>query len=271
MRTRGYALLFCAAALVAAPSASLCAAADSGHEQIDRSFELEPGATVEVASISGNVIVETGDTRTAEVHITRTARSANGLTCAPMTVEGTGSRLVIRVNQEHGSGCRHAEREERVHLRLPASVSFQASSVSGDVTVGRIEGSLHVNSVSGNVRVDGVGDGLDVSSISGDVRISGTSGPAKIDSISGSVVVAMVESGFRGLRASSISGDVELRFAGRVDADVTIDSISGSVSTQLDDVRVTKATESSFRGTIGSGGAPISISSVSGTVRLTRA
>jgi hypothetical protein len=269
MRTQLFALFVCGTVL-AAPGPSNARALAAEREQIDRTFELSPGARVEVSSISGPVEVEVTDSATAEVHIVRSARSRAELDCAPMVVEGSPTSLIIRTEQDHGSRCRNAQRSEHVRLRLPASVDFRASSVSGDVTIGRLEGAVHLSSISGDVRVGGASGELDLSSISGKVEVDRATGYAKISSVSGSVLVSIAELGEGGITANSISGDVEFRFVGRVDADVTVDSISGRVSSELTDMTVTKVGDSSFRGRLGSGGARISLSSISGDVRFTR-
>ena len=265
MKIQLSALAVCGA-LLAAPLPSFAAE----REEINRSFELAPGAVVEVSSISGPVDVEVTGSSTAEVHVVRSARSRAELDCVPMTVEGSSTSLVIRVDQNRGADCRNIRRQDRVRLRLPASVHFRASSVSGDVTVGRLEGKVSLHSVSGSVHVGGAAGELDLSSISGNVTVDRATGFAKISSVSGSVLVAIDQLGERGVRATSISGDVELRFGGGVDADVSVDSISGRVTSEMSAMSVTKVSESSFRGRIGNGGTPITISSVSGNVRFTQ-
>src|SRR5215203_3588502 len=92
------ALVICAAALFA-PAPSTARTLASERENIDRTFELSRGARVEVSSISGSVEVVVTESSTAEVHVTRSARSRAELDCAPMIVEGSPTRLVIRVDQ----------------------------------------------------------------------------------------------------------------------------------------------------------------------------
>ncbi len=267
MRNQLLAVFVCVAALVA-PAVSNAQASGGEREQIDRTFELSPGASVEVSSISGPVEVEVTNSGVAEVHIVRTGRSQADLACAPMTVEGSASRLVIRTEQSRK--CRNSHRQESVRLRLPASVNFKASSVSGDVRVGRLEGEVRLSSISGDVRVEGASGLLDASSISGRVNVDHATGVVQLSSISGSVLVAIAELGETGISASSISGDLEFRFTGPVNADVRVDSISGRVRNDTPDMTVSKVGESSFRGRLGAGGAPITLSSISGDVRFTR-
>jgi hypothetical protein len=68
-----------------------------------------------------------------------------------------------------------------------------------------------------------------------------------------------------------VSGSIEIGFKGEVNADFTAKSVSGQV--YLDVPNVTRESEEkspNVRARIGAGGTPITISSVSGNIRLTR-
>jgi hypothetical protein len=268
------ALSLCAAACVSPRAAVFADRWESddyaAREEIHQTYELAPGARVEVSSISGPVEVQTSDTNAAEVHIVRSAESKASLACSRMVIEHSPNRLVIRTERDRESGCRDQRGRQRVLLRLPRSVNFQASSISGNVTVGEVEGSVRLSSVSGSVRVASVAGTLHLNSISGGVEVAQAEGYTDISSVSGSVELAISRLGERGVDINSISGRVELRLLGDVDADVSVDSISGNVETDLPDVTVNKVGSSSFRARIGAGGTPISISSVSGSVRFAR-
>jgi hypothetical protein len=240
------------------------------REEINQTYELAPGARVEVSSISGPVVVETSDTRTAEVHIVRSAETEAELACYRTIVEHSASSLVIRNEQDRTRGCRNIRAHQRVLLRLPRAVSLRANSISGNVTVGGVEGGVRLSSISGNVRIAEVDGTLELNSISGGVEVAQSAGYSNISSVSGSVNLAVARLGERGIDINSISGRVELHLAGDLNADVSVDSISGSVHSDVPNVTVSKVGSSSFRARVGAGGAPISISSVSGSVRLSR-
>ena len=238
------------------------------REEINQTYELSPGARVEVSSISGPVVVETADTRTAEVHIIRSAETKAELDCHRTLIEHSASSLVIRNEQDRTRGCRNVRARQRVLLKLPRAVSFRASSISGNATVGGVEGDVRLSSISGNVRIAEVGGTLELSSISGNVEVAQSAGYSNISSVSGSVELSIAQLGERGVDISSISGRVVLRFAGDLNADVSVDSISGSVHSDMPNLTVSKVGSSNFRARVGAGGTPISISSVSGSVRL---
>ncbi|MBA3439618.1 MAG: DUF4097 family beta strand repeat protein [Pyrinomonadaceae bacterium] len=266
---------------------------DSDFQERDetrQTYQLSPGARVEVSSISGSVDIETGNTDQAEVHIIRTARRRSDLEYRRIIVEHTPTNLSVRGEQDRDHRPpRGVEVRQRVILKLPRQVDLSTSSVSGSVRIGGVDGPVKVSSVSGSVTMSDAGGDVRVTSVSGSVRIGEVKGGVRassisgsldveqavgyldVSSVSGSVSATIARLAERGLSIKSISGPVELRFSDDVNADLQADSISGGVHVDVPNVTLQgKLNSSNVRARIGAGGAPIIISSVSGNVRLTR-
>jgi DUF4097 and DUF4098 domain-containing protein YvlB len=217
-------------------------------EEIRRSFQLAPGATVSIETISGPVDIETSASNTADVYIVRSAQTRRDLDCYRTVVEQTAGGLSIR----HEQDCRNVRSRQRVRLTLPKNINLRIESVSGDVHIAAIDGSTRLNSISGGVWVEQAGGDLNISSISGQVNLN------------------IVRLNTRGLRLNSISGEVMLAVADSINADVSVSSISGDFSSEIPGVSVAKVGDSDYRAQIGRGGTPISISSISGQITLRR-
>ena len=110
-----------------------------------------------------------------------------------------------------------------------------------------------------------------MTSVSGDVRLGQLNGSLDVSSVSGSVKATIGRLDTRGIHIKSVSGSVEIGFKGEVNADFNAEDFSGRV--YLDIPGVTKDSEvksSQVRARIGVGGSPIMITSVSGNIRLAR-
>jgi DUF4097 and DUF4098 domain-containing protein YvlB len=234
--------------LVGASAINVSAQDMSASEEIRRSFQLAPGALVSIESISGPVDVEKANGNTAEVYIVRSAQTQRELDCYRTIVEQTGGGLSIRNEQD----CRNVRAHQRVRVSLPTNVNLRIESVSGDVHIAAIDGSARLSSISGGVWMEQAG---------GDININ---------SISGSVNLNVMRLNPRGLRLNSISGKVSLRLADSINANVSVQSISGNFSSEIPGVTIDKVGDSDYRAQVGSGGTPINISSVSGSVTLRR-
>lgn len=234
--------------LVGASAASVRAQDMPASEEIRRSFQLAPGALVSIESISGPVDIEKSNSNTAEVYIVRSAQTQRELDCYRTIVEQTSGGLSIRNDQD----CRNVRAHQRVKVSLPTNVNLRIESVSGNVHIAAIDGSARLNSISGGVWMEQAG---------GDININ---------SISGSVNLNVVRLNTRGLRLNSISGKISLRLADSINADVRVESISGNFSSEIPGVSIDRVGDSDYRARVGSGGTPINISSVSGSVTLRR-
>jgi hypothetical protein len=227
------------------------------RDEIRKSFELQPGARIEVAGINGKVDIQTSDTTTAEVFVLRTAKSRDGLDRREVTIEQTATGLFVKGRQvrhgfwEHLFGSRASE---DVTIKAPRQIMLALRGINGRVTSGDIDGSLEAKGINGHV---------DLGQATESAEISG---------VNGNISVALNKLGDRGARVSGVNGGVELRLGSELNADLTAKGMNGSVRSDIADVTINKGQYgSNYSALIGNGGAPITISGVNGNVRLTRA
>jgi Putative adhesin len=284
-------MLACAAPRAGVPTETARTGDDfRERDEINRTYQLAPGAHVEVSSIRGPVEIVNTDSATAEVQIIRTARTRADLEYHKIEVEQRANSLVVKGIQEPGQGRReNIQVNHHVILKLPRRIDLAVSSVSGSLNVGDVDGQTVVSSISGSGNIGNVGGKLQVSSISGNLEVGNVGADARVTSISGnlglgqvngSLDVASISGGLKatltslsteGIHVKSISGSVEIAFKSDINADFNAEHVSGQV--YLDVPNVTRDSEeksSNVRARIGAGGTPITISSVSGNIRLAR-
>ncbi len=260
------------------------------RDEFNQTYQLPHGAHVEISSIRGSVKITNTDSATAEVQIIRTARTRADLEYHKIEVAQTGNTLVVRgVQEPEERGRRNIQVNHQVILKLPRSIDLSVTSVSGSLQSGDVDGQVHVSSISGSANFGNVGGKLQVNSVSGSVEVGNVGADARVNSVSGNVGlghvngsldVTSVSGGVKaalmnlsppGIHINSVSGSIEIGFKSEVNADFTAEHVSGQV--YLDVPNVTRDSEeksSNVRARIGAGGTPITISSVSGNIRLTR-
>lgn len=228
-----------------------------GRYELNQSYQLAPGARVEVGNINGPVEVSTTDGDTAEVHITITARDEDALKAHQINVQQSTSSLSVRGENRNGwkfwrwlYGGDNAR--QTVTLKLPRQVEFTARGINGRVMVGDLEGAVHISGVNGKV------------------EIAQATGAADINGVNGAVGLGITHLGSDGLRVSGVNGRVELRFGEDVNADLNVHGLNGNVANDLSDVRIRQEGHGTWNGRIGTGGAAITVNGVNGSVRLTR-
>jgi DUF4097 and DUF4098 domain-containing protein YvlB len=226
------------------------------RDEIRKSYELSPGAEVEIRGINGAVSIETSDSKTAEVYIVRTAKDQDSLSKRKIVVDSTATSLTIHSEKGDVGFLDHlfgSNPSEKVMLKLPKQVQLSTKGVNGSVTVGELDGSIAVSGVNGRVEV------------------GQASGSAEFHGVNGNIAVALKQLQKEGVRISGVNGNIELRLAEGLNADLETHGMNGNVRSDVSDIIVTKSEHGNrYSATIGTGGNPINVSGVNGNVRLTR-
>lgn len=259
------------------------------RDEIRQTFRIAPGAQVEVSSIRGSIEIETAETEVVEIHIVRSARSREELEEFKIGVETNAQGLIIRgeTRQRNSGKGFGPDVRHQVTLRLPRGANISVNSVSGGVRIGNLTGQLTVASISGSVNAGAVGGQVQINGVSGAVTVGEVSGQIEIKSVSGNVNIGqavdylnvsgvtgtlsagIAKLGQRGIEITSVSGQVELRFKGELNAQLNTNSISGKVSVEVPNVIIqSRPNASAIRALIGKGGSPISINGVTSGIRL---
>ncbi len=143
-------------------------------------------------------------------------------------------------------------------VRVPKSIEYNFSrlwSFNGKVEVSNVTGRLRAESVRGDVKVKGVSGLVSASSLSGNVSVDIDQGSSRSN-----------------MRFSSISGNIDVRAPGNLDALIDMSSVSGLLRTDfpIEVQELRYGPGRSARGRLGSGTQILRISSVSGQVSLIR-
>src|SRR5688500_9647785 len=242
----------CAVLVIILTATSVRASVYQERDEINRSFTLPAKAHVGVSTISGSLDIKAIDGDTAIVQIERTARSRAELDCNKVILEQAAGNLAIRFKTVAGSGCQNIQVVHRVLLSLPRYVDLSVNGVSGPINIGEIEGTLRISGNSGNINRAQSGRG---SSISGN---------------SGATTIKLRRLDAGGLELSGNSGAVKLYIADELNVDVKVSSISGSVSSELPNVKFNKTGAADYYARIGSGGPTINVEGNSGSILLSR-
>lgn len=227
---------------------------EQSREEIRQTYELAPGASVDLSNINGSIKIETSDSKTAEVYIERLASSQEALTRRKVVVEANGNSLKIRGEKNDVGFFERffgSSPSERVTLKLPGDIALHTKGVNGSVTVGAINGPVEVRGVNGRVQI-------------------AAATAAEFNGINGNISVGLKQLNNDGVTLGGINGNIELMVSSDLNADFDAHGINGSVASDLSNVMIDRNKRGNFSGRIGNGGALISVKGINGNVRLTR-
>jgi DUF4097 and DUF4098 domain-containing protein YvlB len=202
---------------------------------LDRSWSFEAGAApkVEVLNVNGVIAVKAEGSK---IELRALSSDAGSWTVEAQEKNG---KVKVSVECPH-KGRRGCEGYVDFELTVPAGTRLAATNVSGEIRVRGVEGALAVETVSGIAEIDGSKGEVQLKTVSGRVRLA----PAAVQATS----------------ISTVSGNAELELPRGAGATVTLASMSG---------RIEGAGQGgSHRRVVGDGSAPVSVSTISGSVVL---
>lgn len=253
------------------------------REEINESYQLAPGASVEVANVPfGAIIIEPTDETAASVRVVRSAHTRAELACNRFVVEQTPNGLNFRGNENSNCNLQNTSIEQNMIFKIPRQINVTVRNITGPLRVGEVEG-RGPNFVKGG---DGskvaqpadrptlVGRGFDgtvrVQSISGPVKVVQGSGETNISGVSGPVGITFRRFDRHRVNVDGINGIVELMLINNLNADLVMNDIRGEVRNSAAGVKLDSEGKNGYRAQIGTGGAPISLSGINGDVVLRR-
>jgi hypothetical protein len=283
-------LTFAVGALAASP-----AAGQGTAELFTWSGRLATGATFSVRHFNGPIDVRESTTDRVEFRAERRTRRGDEVSFdVQQRSDGVEICSVYRErnicdNSRRGWGWDNGPPSTRLTILLPKGVRLAANTGNGDVTVERASNDVQIRSGNGDVRIRMTAGEVDVTTGNGELDIDGATGPVRASTGNGRVSV-VTSSG--PVNARSGNGEIDVRMRTMQNAgDMTFSTGNGAVTVALPgnfngeidastghgefrsdfEIRIVgRLNPRHVRGTIGSGGPRIRMSSGNGRLELRR-
>ncbi len=229
---------------------------------------LGSGQVVHARNINGDISVTPSSSGRVEIVGVRrgSGRSADRLNALVTETSDGVIVCIVRVDADDecdGNGYHHRSHDDddndwgrasmNLEIRLPSNVQIDASSVSGNVDVVGAQGDIRAGSVSGDVRLEGLrATSVEARTVSGEIT-------AAVETLTGSGPLSF----------KSVSGDVKLDLPRNLDADLSMSSVSGQLDSEFQmTLGGGRTSRRRIEARIGRGGRELSLTTVSGDVRL---
>lgn len=288
---------------VIATSVLLATPAAQAVQNIDRSLPTGATPSVEISNVQGRVTVTAWDQQVVKVtgtiendqtefefvgdqrHVVIKVRPESGKShrehdeaILDIKVPAGASLDINTVSADIDvQGVRGEQRLQAVSggvTTVAYSEQLDVRTISGDAVVNGTggKGRIDVQSVSGGVTVRGVDGEVEAQSVSGNVELDlGTATRLSLETVSGNLKASLTLAGDARFDAESVSGDVDVRFAKPVNGEFEFETFSGNIENCFGPKAERKskyAPGTELRFTQGSGGARVSIDTLSGTISI---
>jgi hypothetical protein len=178
-------------------------------ERFSRKIRLGRDGRVSIGNISGDIVVAGGTGDEVSIEAVKHARGDQSqLALVRIVVDDRAGRVDIRTEYDNSRLSRNVNVSVDYTLTVPAGASIDAKSISGNVRVTGVRGSVRAESVSGNVTTTDTPKVEAAKSISGNVTLSGIAvdGDLSATTVSGNVTANGIKA--HALDLGSVSGDL---------------------------------------------------------------
>jgi len=186
----------------------------SGPEQTERfrkTFRVGRDGSLYLVNVSGNIVIKAGIGDDITVDATKRVRQGSDAQqqLNAVTIDATqrGSRVEVRTRYPERGGNYRASVDYAV--TVPAGTGLDVTSISGDVQISDVKGSVRTDCTSGDVHIEGADQIEQVKTVSGDITVAGSAGTdVRVTNYSGNVTLRDVKA--RTLDVITISGEARL-------------------------------------------------------------
>ncbi len=232
--------------------AALAVAAEVPYEEhFDQSFPLTANGSVSLENVNGDVTIEVWDHDEVQVQAVKKASSPELLAALEIDIKATGSRVEVETNYPKNN------RGGRISVEYTLMIPVGASVDS-------------VELVNGSLRISGVQGGANIECVNGSIDARQLAGPISIESVNGSTDLWLDATwGEDSVSLEAVNGSIDVYLAPGANVNVDAETVNGKINNNLGlEVHKGKYVGSSMRGTIGSGGASVSIETVNGSISV---
>jgi len=230
-------------------------------ERIDQTYSLNLNGTVKAANINGSIKISTWDSPQVRLIAVKSSDNPEALKYVDVKVESTDSMFSVKADYE---GMK--KREERKWRE------FENLKVEFELTVPRTANLDGIATVNGNVTIDGADGETNASTVNGKVSGKNLGGPAQLTTVNGTVEADFEDLAQSGdVKLTTVNGQVNLVLPSDANATIKANSLSGSIRNDFGlPIRKGEFIGRDMHGMIGNGDVKIKMSSVSGSLSVTR-
>ena len=220
-------------------------------EEFHRTVPLSSNGRVSLENINGGVTITGWERNEVQIDAVKKAMSQQKLNEARIEVDNSGDAVRIRTLYPEG----HTNNN-------PATVTYElhVPRIARLDNISLVNGSLEVSQVSGDIKSSLVNGKTNVHDLAGTAELSAVNG--EIDAYYRSL------ENVRQIELKSVNGSVRLGLPSSPNADVSVSTVNGGITTDFPLQVQGKFVGRHIDGKLGSGGTRIEISNVNGSVHI---
>jgi hypothetical protein len=217
-----------------------------------------PDARIEVVNTNGTITVEATEGGAVEVKAVMKAHGA--------TEESAKEALAkVEIREDAGTGS------VRLEAKYPKVLGRQGVTISFALRVPKSV-KIDVSTVNGQIKLEGVLAAVKAETTNGTIEGRGLGSAVTASTTNGSIKLSMAGVTGNGVQAETTNGSIELKLPESAKASLSARCVNGGIAvSDLSFEKVGEGTRRRLDGKINGGGAPVSLETVNGSIRVSRA
>jgi hypothetical protein len=262
---------------------------DRYQEPFHYSYDLRPGARVNLESFNGSVEITGWDQNKVEITGVKYASTEDGLRALRVDVRNEADYLDVRTERpsvRHGNwGARYTVQmpkgavldritttNAQIRVRnLDSGGRFKTSN--GAIRAENLKGLVDARTTNGMIEVHNIAGGATMKTTNGRIRAEDVGGECSAETSNGSIELAMQSVPKSGIRAETSNGAITVRLPSGAGAQLEANTTNSSINTEMDvngNVNGVTGNRGHLSGTIGAGGPLIELSTRNGRISVLR-
>lgn len=221
----------------------LTTAVKSETENVEKSFSVSSGGTLDIKSDQGSIKVETWNKKKVEIQVEKKARNKDRLKTFKIKFEQKGNQILV-----DGDGERNNKVSLKYIVKVPKEFNLDLNTGGGSITVDDISGEIKVDTSGGSISIGHVTKGsVDANTSGGSIKVGNVDGNLKVNTSGGSISLGKVsgtssidtsggsislESGGNDVKAETSGGSINI---GPIKGKVDVDTSGGSITIEMGD------------------------------------
>ena len=221
-------------------------------QTMHQSYALNKNGYVSVKNVNGDITIRAWDKNEVDLKATKHGPAKN-FDLVEIDIDSKPNRFVVETKYPHYKNNTNVS--VTYELNVPRGVTLEdIGDVNGSVDILGVEGEVSAETVNGSVDIDGARGAVSAESVNGNVHVKWMAFPSKGD-----------------ISMQSVNGGLHLKLPAQdVNADVEASSMNGSIHSDYAITVHNSFLSHKLEGRIGSGGVPIRLKTVNGSIDITK-
>ncbi len=219
-------------------------------QEFDKIYSLQPGGTFELQNVNGPVEVRGWDRDAVEVRAVKTAKHH----------EADLDRVTIEVSaqSDYVSVATHYPQDEGVEVAVEYLVRVPRGA--------HVE---HIGTINGTLSVVGVDSVDDLHTVNGNIEVYDGGGNVHAHTTNGNIHLELAHfAGASGASAETTNGSLLIALPANAEANIETRCLNGNFLSELPVAMQSSLKPREMHGKIGKGGAPITLRTINGGIRI---